>query len=170
MIRPSPRCSWAVCRRSEQNLDDAHVRRALQEMGRKCVLQGVYRHPAAFCAILSRGGCAARTTPRSSEGFRTYTCSIRPGMAVHAISGSGASGVQLAPAAALGEVTPAAEGHRHFRAVHASMLRMRSRTESRHAHPNIRTLSHLFAAPTLECSDVRRRCPRSCYRKNRSVT
>jgi hypothetical protein len=28
------------------------------------------------------------------------------------------SGVQLPPAAARGEATPAAEGHRHFRAIH----------------------------------------------------
>ena len=32
-----------------QNLDDVHVRRALQEMGRK----GVHRQPVAFCANLS---------------------------------------------------------------------------------------------------------------------
>src|SRR4029077_16890952 len=43
-----------------------------------------------------------------------------------------------------------AEGHRHFRAIHQS-----SPWASSANHPNIRTLSRLFAAPTLECSDVR---------------
>src|SRR4029077_2032254 len=57
------------------------------------------------------------------------------------------------PAAALRRNHTRAEGHRHFRAIHA-LVGIRSCASSAN-HPNIRTLSRLFAAPTLECSDVR---------------
>jgi hypothetical protein len=60
------------------------------------------------------------------------------------------SGVQLPPAASLRRSHTRAEGHRHFRAIHQP-----SPWASSANHPNIRTLSRLFAAPTLECSDVR---------------
>ena len=36
-IRPSTRCSWAVCRPSEQDLDDTDVDVLLQQMGGKAV-------------------------------------------------------------------------------------------------------------------------------------
>src|SRR4029077_18742088 len=60
------------------------------------------------------------------------------------------------PAAALRRNHTRAEGHRHFRAIHA-LVGIRSCASSAN-HPNIRTLSRLFAAPTLECSDVRLGC------------
>jgi hypothetical protein len=66
------------------------------------------------------------------------------------------SGVQLPPAAALRRSLTRAEGHRHFRAIHALVgIRSTFAVPSSANHPNIRTLSGLFAAPTLECSDVR---------------
>jgi hypothetical protein len=90
-------------------------------------IAGLEIQPAAFCAFsrtthpawqIESVMVAPPVCPWSSEGFSDLHMLNSAWKAVHAISNSGGSGVQLATAAALGEAPPAAEGHRHFRAIY----------------------------------------------------
>jgi hypothetical protein len=100
-------------------------------------------------------GCVV--SPAAASSSTSETSKLRPSSSMALPSNCKIpSAVQLPPAAARGEATPAAEGHRHFRAIHP-LVGIRSTFAVPHLaqsseHPNTFTS---FRRPTLECSDVR---------------